>query len=443
MTVSRVVPTIDKPDLVAVALPTALAIQVVSPKASLFIIALLVVTAFVRKPDARFHIAAGPFLLLIAACAIVFSRPENYFLPMVFLLVGTLVLRLVMTVDARKIVGSLFDGWGLYLLANVLGVAAGMRPQASNEHIAYATESTGFVRTIFPLTVGLNSPTIVAGAYLIASIFLLREAGWVRRSLRLVCSAAAIFVLVSVGSRTALGVTVVISIIAIIAPFVSRWIAQVTTLFAAISAFAFPSIYRSIDFAIRPLANLAPGRDTSEYGIVSLEGRAQIWERSIKYWNERISDFPDVLLGFGAGGQYRSGVSTTYMSVLKGATSHPERTTVHNSFLQQLFDGGVLGWLLLVLAVYWASARLSKRRPEWGHWALAAIFALTVLLLGSITEAIMAPGVHGESFWLLVALIGISCQTAGGQSDEVRSLEYRDSGAAVTHKASGVQAPNS
>lgn len=424
MTVSRGVPTIGlKPDWIVVALPIAVTVQVLAPKASLFLIAFLAVAAYLRKPDSRFHVQVGPLLVLFAACAIVFSRPENYFLPAAVILVCALVLRLVMTVDARKIIASLMDGWGLYLLANVLGDLAGIQPPAANQHITYATESTGFVRTIFPLTGGLNSPTIVAGAYFAAAIFLLREPGWFRRSFRLICSAAAIFVLVSVSSRTALAVTVGVSIAAIVIPFVSRGIAQVAALITAVSALEFPTVYNSIDFAIKPLTNaLAPGRDTTDYGIISLQGREQIWDSSIKFWNQRINDFQGILFGFGEGGQYRSGASSTYSYLLRGSTAHPELATVHNAFLQQLFDGGVIGWLLLVLATYWASARLSKRRSAWGHWALAAIFAMTVLLLGSVTEAIMAPGVHTESFWLLVVLTGVACQARGIQSDEI-SLE--------------------
>lgn len=404
-----------KPDWVMVALPTAMAIRVLNGQASVLIITCLIATAFMRQSAGRIHVNSGPLLLLLFSSVIVISRPGTSYFPILPLLFGILVVRLTLTVDARRLIASLIDGLGLYLLASALLALAGIRSPAERPGLI---ESTGFTRTFFPLTYGLSAPSSIAGAYLVGAIFLSREIGWLRRLMRIICIMAAIYVIVGVGSRTALAVTAVIACVALLLPSASRWIAQAATLLSAVSAYVLPSVFNAAGFLIAPLNALAPGRDTTAEGVLSLQGRQYIWEGSIKYWNEHINDLADLVLGFGESGQYRSGASSTYRNIVIGLGPNPELITVHNSFLQQLFDGGILGWLLMALSVYWASARLSNRRREWGHWAASAIFAMTVVLLCNTTETAMAPGVFAESFWVIVILVGIACQAGDGRPDD-------------------------
>jgi hypothetical protein len=408
-----------KPDWIVIALPTALVIQLFSGKAALLVVGSLVVAAFLRKPERRFSMEAGPLVLLLMASAIVFSRPDELSTMLLFLLVSALVLRLATTVDARRIIASLIDGCGLYLVANVFFYLAGLQSPSAKNRIGNLIETTGFVRIVFPLTSSINSASIVAAVYVAASVFLLLESGWLRRSLRLVCLGSAIFVQVGAGSRAALSVGAVLSIAVICFPFITRWVAQAATLLSSISAFVLPDVISSLQFVIGPIISfLAPGRVTSSESITTLENRAFIWQYAIQYWNESINNFPHVLYGFGVYGQYRSGASLSYAALLTSLTQHPELALVHNSFLQQLFDGGVSGWILMVLAAFWTSARLAKRRREWANWGLSAIVAMTVLLVGAMTETGMAPGVAEESFWLLLVLAGVASQARGNQSDD-------------------------
>lgn len=429
MSVRRIAPKVDlEPDWVVITLPAAIAIQYVSPNASLFAVAALVAIAYIRKSESNFNVQMGPLLLLFAASAIVLSRPESYSRIKVILLAGLLVIRIARTVDARRIIASLIDGCGLFVVINASADLLAIRPAISTalQSVLKAESATGYVRTVFPFTGGLNNPTIVAGAYLVAIIFLLREPGLLKLALRLICSAAAVYILIGVSSRTALGVTVVLSIVAVAIPAISNRITQITTLFVSVSAVAFPLVYDALGFAIKPLTGLASRRSNTEYGVVSLQGREEIWDNAVQFWNEKVNGLSHILFGFGEDGQFRSGVSATYSYVLHGYSVR-DHTTVHNAFLQQLFDGGVIGWLLLTLAVYWASARLSKRIRDWGHWAKAAIFTLTAILLGSVTESIMAPGSSGETFWLLMFLVGLACQEVESESDEAPGPAPTDS----------------
>ncbi|MBI3216037.1 MAG: O-antigen ligase family protein [Mycobacterium sp.] len=404
-------------DWVVVLLPTALAIRTVSGKGSLLLLGLLVVTAFARKPDGRFRLQAGPLVLLLASSAIVFSRPAYFATVLTFLIVAVLVVRLVTTVDARKIIASLVDGCGLYLLVNVLGHAAGLQSPASNVRIGGLVESSGFVRTIYPFTFSINTPPIIAAVYVACCIFLMLEAGWIRRFMRLVCLASAIIILVGAGTRAPIAVAVGLAVIVICFPFTTRWLGQLTVALSAASAFILPAVITSIQFIIAPLMSLTPGRQNQAGSISSINGRDRIWSQAINYWVERVNDLPQMMFGFGVNGQYRSGASLSYSEGLSTIVRNPEFAYTHNSFLQQLFDGGVVGWILLVAAVFWASRRLAQRVRGWGFHGLIAVLALAVLVLSGMTEVSLAPGVSQDTFWLLLVLVGVSCQTGRVSGD--------------------------
>ena len=408
-------------DLIITVLPVVWASSKLVPaKVTALGLAALVVLAFLRKSDVRHPVQTGPLMLLFASFAIVFVRPQPNFIALTFLtLVGTLILILVSRVDGRVFIGSFIDGWGLFLLVNVLAHAAGIRAAQAP---GVVRQTTDFVRITFPLTSGWNSPAIIAGAYLVAAIFLIREGGWLKRSLRLAYAASAILIFIGTGTRGALVVSIVLAAVAIWLPTAGRWIGQATTLVAATSALVLPTVIAWIAFVVQPLTALTPGRGriTSTEAITTLQGRVEIWDGSITYWKVWVKEVPEMLLGFGPNGQYTSGASLTYKAVVAGLRSDPEYSTLHNAFLQQVFDGGIVGWLLLLIAVYWASTRLSDRRGAWGPWALSAIFALTSLLLGSMTESQMAPGVLQESFWMLFGLVGIACQVSTEETGSTR-----------------------
>jgi len=418
-----------QPDWIVVILPTALAMRSISATASVVIPTVLLAAAFIRKTDRRFHVQPGPFILLVAASAIVFSRPTYTgplltFLPlMTFLLVGTLVARLVFTVDARRIIVGLIDGCGVYLLANVLLHAVGLQSPASNVRFGGLVESTGFVRTIYPLTWSLNTPPAIAAIYFAAIAFVILETGWLRRSFRLICLIAAIVVLVGAGARAPMVVAAVLAITIISFPYISRGLGQAAAILTAISAFILPVFITWAKSGIAPFISLVPGRAFNAGSIDSIGGRDYIWKNAIDYWIELVNSPLHKLFGFGTNGQYRSGASLTYSEGLAKIIRNPETAFVHNSFLQQLFDGGLVGWLLLALAAYWASAKLAKRQLAWGNRGLTAIVAMAVLLLSGITEVSLAPGVAEDTFWLLMILIGVACQASGSRSPTDRGDE--------------------
>ncbi|MGY4712352.1 O-antigen ligase family protein [Mycolicibacterium sp. CBM1] len=402
-----------RPDWILVLVPTVLAFRTFSEKFTLAMMAFLVAAAFLRKSEFKYTLHFGPMLCLLAASAIVYSRPANYIPIIIFALVVLLILRVASTVDGRAIVSSLIDGCGLYLVANVVGVAAGLQSPAAEMRIGGLVESTGFVRTIYPFTTTLNAPPTIASIYVVAFAFVILEPGLLRRIGRSTFLIAALIVLAGAGSRTPITISAILSITVICFPKIIRWLGQATTIFAAVSVLLLPWIVNAIYFVIAPaLTSLARGRVSDAESITSIEGREIIWRRSLDYWGNWVNDPMSILLGYGVNGQYRSGASLGYKEFISSIVRNPELASVHNSFLQQLFDGGIIGWLLLTVAIVWASTRLARQRA-WGTWALAGTVGLTVLTFSGMTEVSVSPGPSQDTFWILTMLVGISCQAAG------------------------------
>jgi hypothetical protein len=415
-----------RPDWLVIAFPTAVALRALNEKAALVCVGLLVAAAFVRKSEGAFKSQLGPLACLFASAAIVFARPSRMIPVIMFLLAIVFVWRLVTTVDTRSIIASLIDGCGLYLVANVAALAVGLHSPAADIRIGGLAESTGFVRTIYPITTALNAPPAVAAVVVVSFGFLILEPGLLRRTLRTVCLIAAIIVLAGAGSRAPITVAALLSLTVLCFPSVLRYLAQVATIFAAISFAALTTIADKVYFAIAPLTSLAPGRVSDVESITSLEGREVIWRRSIEYWSEWVNGPRHILFGYGVNGQYGSGVSMGYKDLISGIVRNPELASLHNSYLQQIFDGGLIGWILLVSAIFWAGARFARQRA-WGIWGLSASAALTALVLSGLTEVSLSPGPYQDTFWVLIILIGAACQsggdrgTDGGRSDQSES----------------------
>lgn len=410
--ISSSIPTASSaPDWIVTLLPTAIALRMFSNRASLVFVAFLLFVTFLRKSDTRFSIKPGPLVLLILSALIVFSRPLTIGPVITFLLVTVLVFRLIATVDARRMIASLIDGAGLYILINVVFHLVGIvSPLADARLGGLVQSSTGFVRIAYPLSSSINSAPLIAAVYVTSVIFLIRQSGWIRRSIRVIFFLAAASVLIGSGSRGAVVIAVLVSLVVIFLPVITRWLVQGAALFATISSLVLPSLIVMFEFVVSPLLSLARGRISDARSVSTLESRDYIWDHAIRYWIDWVNEVPHILFGYGVTGQYRSGASLSYSGALSGLIRNPELAFVHNSFLQQLFDGGIVGCVLLMVAAFWAGARYSRRRHDWG---IAAIVAMAVLLLGAMTEASMAPGVAEESFWLLVALVGIACQAGG------------------------------
>lgn len=413
-------------DWIVLLLPTVFAIRTFSTTAALLALGLLGFAAYARKSDLTRTIQAGPFLLLIGSTLLVLTRPEPKGDLLFFVLLVALVVRLVMTINAGAIIASLVDGAGIYLALNVISYAAGVRSPGAADRIGDIRDSGGTLRILFPFSPSLEIAPTIASVYIGAAAFLIFQRGWTRRSLRLVGLAAAFAVIVQGGNRTALFAAVALPIAIIFFPYIARWVGIVVTVFASISALVLPALVALVQPALLAfLSFIAPERTTRAADVGTLNNRSIIWRKSTEYWMNWVDGEFNWLFGFGQQGQYRSGASMSYAQALSSTVRHPELASMHNSFLQQLFDGGIVGWLLLTAAILWASIRLSRYRTRWGAAGLAAIVAMVTLLLNSMTQVTIAPGSSQDSFWLLVVLIGVACQSPPDELSETAVREQQ------------------
>ncbi|WP_163769266.1 O-antigen ligase family protein [Mycolicibacterium parafortuitum] len=342
--------------------------------------------------------------------AIVLSRPSGINNLLVFLLVGALAFQLTRTVDARRIISSLVDGLGFYALLNVVSYMLGLRSPTEAEGWRLYLMADGASRIIFPLDQRLNLPPVLAAMYIAALIFLIREPGRARKIFRCIYLIAAVAILVGSGTRVPAVLALALPIMALLIPAFSRWVPVVAVAFASVSAAILPTIVAAIGFLLNPLVSAVSGRRDSYESLGALNGRDYVWQKAISYWQSEVTDLLHTLFGFGLYGHYSSGVSLTYYKLLSHAiVRDPEKTiTVHNSFLQQLYDGGIAGWVLLTVALAWTAVRLSSHFRDWGNYAAAAGMAFTVVILCSMTEVLL----HGTvitSFVLLV-IVAAACQ---------------------------------
>ena len=399
--------------------PIVLGIRSFSQLLALLCVVALAVITLVTSPGKQHSLRLGPLVMLAASAAIVYVRPDAKYIGLFFIAWLFIVVRLVATVDARVIIDSLFDGIGLYLMLNVLGYAAGLRSPNEADRIGGVVEATGFVRRIYPFSSSLDAVPTIAAAYVAALIFFLRDPNSARRNFRLAGALAAASVLYGGGVRTGLVVAVFLPIAVLGFPSAIRWMAQAATVLASFSVIVVPTISRAVGFVTVPVVTmLSPNRTSSVETISSLSNRDIIWSRSINYWFDYVPDAGSQLFGFGQSGQYLSGASRTYRSLLLSVTRYPELGSVHNSFLQQLYDGGLIGLILLVVAIFWTANRLSRRVREWGYDGIGLIVMLSAFLLAGIPQVSLAPGFSQEAFWLLIVIVGVSCQRpAKGVSD--------------------------
>lgn len=406
--------TVTEPDWILILLPTVLALRTFSGKASVVILLGLVTVAYLRRSTSQFNFRGGPLILFVAASLIVFARPgplASFGVPLVItILVVALATRLAIVVDGRRIIVSLIDGCGLYLAANVAGAFAGLSSPASASRIGGLVENTGFIRTIFPFTYSINVPPVIAGIYIAAFGFLIIEQGWLRRSVRVTFLLAGLIVLAGAGTRMPMITALVVSVAVISYPSVCRWIGQVLVVLTSVSALFLPAFAVFADSVVSLLISLAPGRANDAQSISTLNGRDYIWDQAIQYWQYRVTDFSEMAFGYGVNGQYRSGASQAYSDRLIGILRNPEQAFVHNTFLQQLYDGGLVGCALLLMAAFWASVRLATRCQYRGDWGFMAVSAMTVLILSGMTEVAYAPGPAQDPYWIMMILIALSCQ---------------------------------
>jgi O-antigen ligase len=181
--------------------------------------------------------------------------------------------------------------------------------------------------------------------------------------------------------------------------------------FALLSPLVLRPIIALLGGFISSFISLISDRSVAQGKVVQLAGRGFIWDRSMDFWKESVDEPFHILFGYGLHGHYSSGASQTYASFMSDAYRNTEKVMhMHNSSLQQLFDGGLVGWIILAIALLWTSLRLAKRVSAWGSYALAASAIMAALLWGSMTEVFLAPDMNLYTYFVMMIVVALACQ---------------------------------
>jgi hypothetical protein len=359
-----------------------------SARASLILIgALLVLT--LSRPVSRLSLL--PISLLCFAF-LPFVRQHDSWTILVSIAWLVLALRVARTGTRRVVWESLVDGIALYLLASVAAHAVGLQSVNAGARTGDLTLAGGGTRIFYPFATSLAETPIVAALFL-GILPTLPSHGRIRSTYRLVAGGAASVILVSANSEAAILVALIVAGGFILSPKFFRLAAMPAAVASLAFAFVFPIVGSQVVPPVAThLSNYTTAFERASSTGATLNGRTIIWTRATDYWEQHPLSTAERVWGFGAQGQYISGASVTFMSLLAGGYEDPGgAATAHSVGLQQLYDGGMAGFAVLLLVEVGVIGLLAVRTgpPEADRALLAGCLAL--VLLGS-TEIASAPG---------------------------------------------------
>lgn len=369
-----------------------------SPALALAGLGILGVLSLRGRPIARSTYHYLPFALLVAASAFPMSRGAPIG-ELVQMCGAVVVLWLAgRRVTSPQLVDSLTVGLSVYLVANIAGWAAGIQsPAASVRTGLFATQSSFFdLRVLFPFCRSINEPAIVAAA-LIAFVLVGARAGGIRpRPFLWVGVVAAVFVIEASGTRSPLIGLILLLPVAMLAPRLIRLGPAL-----ALAAIALPlylkgltTLINVVSDRVEGVAFLARGETASD--LAGFSYRGFIWDKGIDFWSSGVGAIPS-WVGFGYDGHVQSGVVYSYF-VQGGFVNQASALTMHNTFLQQLLDGGYLGLFALLLGLWLTGRRFARA----GTPATAAM--ISIIYFSAAVEVFMAPGFRATPFMIALAL---------------------------------------
>ena len=255
----------------------------------------------------------------------------------------------------------------------------------------------GAPRASLPLTSGIDGAGAIAALSLVVSALLARRSGRGRlRRFALVGLACSVVTILLVDSRGPLVWALIALALIAVLPWLRRGIGALPL--------ALPLAPAIILFALGKFSAFSAGfsRGTSTTSnFASGSGREQVWTTVINFLSHVSGE---LIYGWGAYGQARSGVSYRY-AYLFPSQVNPQFLSTHNGVLQIILDTGLVGlafflWLLIRAIDGAFAAHQASRSPE----SKALLGGLIVVgLLGS-DEAV--PGVATISLLIVLVLMG-------------------------------------
>jgi len=237
-------------------------------------------------------------------------------------------------------------------------------------------------RTTFPTATGINSFGIVAGVLLVSSFLVMREKRFnpLLRASGGVGILTSLITLVFTDSRAAS----IFALLAIACSYIpykfSRLLRYIPIVSVILPLLILGTLQRLSPSAIQVLS-----RNQSD--ALTLSNRTVIWEVAF----DTLRESPENLLfGYGYRGQIVSGAMEKY-EYLFGGYVGVFSIPLHNSFLQAVFEIGLVGTILFVLNLITLFVLLDRERQlQNSPWATVLYFTLLFLSLISSTDSVLS-----------------------------------------------------
>lgn len=387
-------------------LPIVVGIAPVNTLAALVALVPLLCVSAHRLSHRRWNLALPlPFVLMLLASVPVLLRSDATLL---WLGGGVILVALFIAmadfIPTRQVVTSLVDGLGLYLILNVAGYLVGITSSiAALRAISRSVTGGPFgLRVLFPFASNAEAPSIAAALFVVATLGV-RGGPRDRRLLRIGGLAAAGFVALGANYRAPMVAGAIVLVMIRLAPKALTLATGVVAVAALTLPFTYSSVRHVSDPAIGAVVSVVPYLErVEERGSTgSLTGRDRVWVQAVRYWQLR-TPMVEKAIGWGNNGQVKSGASSSYAPLLRGAVRDPTNATVHNSGLQQVFDAGLFGFMALLGAILLAL----RRWRSLGDPGLVSIALVMTICIVAATDVGLVPGRVDVSFIVLAVLLG-------------------------------------
>jgi hypothetical protein len=133
------------------------------------------------------------------------------------------------------------------------------------------------------------------------------------------------------------------------------------------------------------------------------------WKVGLEFWG-RFPDLSERLIGYGFNGHFQSRVVFGYYH--SGSfVSSPVALTLHNSYMQQMYDTGYAGLMALIAALWIVGHRFSRA----GLLPVSA--AVGAIYLTGMVEVFLDPSFRAAPIMVIMALSVIQPRPSGLQDD--------------------------
>jgi O-antigen ligase len=251
------------------------------------------------------------------------------------------------------------------------------------------------------MTQSLVTPPALAAGFLVAVLPMLILAKQ-RRVYRLACLACAMTVLLAANSRSALIVAAVLAAAIVVRPLWTLRTALILSIVALVAPFAYGAVRATTSAAIAATTSAVPLLSRSgENDAAGLNSRETVWQQTLERYRSLSPTRQAV--GHGPQGHIASGASERYAFLFQRGFIDPVTAGSHSSALQQLLDGGWIGLLLLLGGI---AATLRRLTVPGAHdpVMLAGVGLLMTLAFLGASESVVAPGATPLGFAILLVL---------------------------------------